>query len=104
MAEAAGGAVRGLRPLLTNRMVWIWVGVWVATRALILADVGFWDHVHRLHLQDVSNYDVWSHHLTRDGTFPSGEAWQYPPGAAMVMLLPRIGFADYGESFVALMF
>jgi len=91
-----------LRPLLRNRTLWIWIGVWVATRALILADVGFWDDVHRLHLQDVGNYQAWSNQLTRDGAFPSGEAWQYPPGAALVMLLPRVGFGSCADSFVAL--
>jgi hypothetical protein len=84
-------------------MAWIWIGVWVATRALIVADVGFWDHAHRLHLQDVGNYQVWSNHLTDAGSFPSGEAWQYPPGAGLVMLLPRVGFGSYADSFVALM-
>lgn len=84
-------------------MVWVWIGVWIATRALIVANVGFWDDVHRLHLQDVGNYEVWSHQLTADHAFPSGEAWQYPPGAALVMLLPRIGLAGYADSFVGLM-
>jgi hypothetical protein len=83
--------------------VWIGAGVWIATRALIVADVGFWDHAHQLRLQDVGNYQAWSHQLISDGAFPSGEAWQYPPGAALVMLVPRIGFGDYAESFVALM-
>src|SRR5262245_59089712 len=98
MARAAGAIGRELRALLTNRMVWIWIVVWVATRALIVADVGFWDHVHRLHLQDVANYDTWSHQLTA-GSFPSGETWQYPPGAALVMLVPRVGPWSYADSF-----
>lgn len=103
MARAAGGVLsRELRALLTNRMVWVWVVVWIATRALIVADVGFWDHVHRLRLEDVANYDTWSHQLTA-GSFPSGETWQYPPGAALVMLAPRVGPWSYADSFVGLM-
>lgn len=88
--------------LARNRLFWIWLGVWVATRALIVADVGFW-HDAGPRLQDVNNYEVWSHYLTAQGAIPGGEAWQYPPGAAYLMLLPRLGVGSYGESFVALM-
>jgi hypothetical protein len=92
-----------LRSILTNPMVWIWVGVWVATRGLMVADVGFWNHVSDLRLQDVNDYDLWSRHLTTNHDLPDGETWQYPPGAAFLMLLPRLGPGAYGESFVALM-
>jgi Glycosyltransferase family 87 len=80
--------------------VWIWLAVWLMTRALVVADVGFWGH---LHLQDVNNYDIWSHYLTAQHAIPGGESWQYPPGAAYLMLLPRLGPGGYGESFVGLM-
>lgn len=79
------------------------MAIWVATRALMVADVGFWDDVSGPRLQDVDNYAVWSHHLATAHAFPDGEAWQYPPGAAFLMLVPRLGFGTYGESFVALM-
>jgi glycosyl transferase family 87 len=82
--------------------VWIWLAVWLATRGLMVADVGFWHDVGP-RLQDVDNYDVWSHVLTARHALPDGAAWQYPPGAAFLMLMPRIGFGSYGESFVALM-
>jgi len=84
-------------------MAWIWVGVWVATRALMVAQVGFWDDFSGPKLQDVNNYEVWSDQLATEHAIPGGEAWQYPPGAAFLMLLPRLGFAGYGESFVTLM-
>lgn len=87
----------------TNRLVWIWLTVWIATRALIVSDVGFWHDVGHLRLEDVNNYDVWSHYLTANHAIPGGEAWQYPPGAAFLMLLPRLGPGTYGESFVGLM-
>jgi hypothetical protein len=92
-----------MRSILTNRMVWIWVGVWLVTRAFIVIDVGFWDHVSRLRLEDVNDYDTWSHYLTTAHAIPNDETWQYPPGAAFLMLLPRLGPGTYGESFVALM-
>lgn len=84
-----------MRSVLTNRWFWIGVAVWVATRALTVADVS--------HLQDVGNYEAWSHYLTSAHAIPGGEAWQYPPGAAWLMLVPRLGPASYGASFVGLM-
>lgn len=69
----------------------------------MVADVGFWDDVSRLRLQDVNDYDIWAQYLTTHHAIPSEETWQYPPGAAFLMLLPRLGPGTYGESFVALM-
>lgn len=92
-----------MRSILANRTVWIWAGIWVATRALMVAEVGFWDDVTGPKLQDVNNYEAWSNQLATEHAIPGGEAWQYPPGAAFLMLLPRLGFGTYGESFVALM-
>ncbi len=90
-----------------NRKTWIrlgvWLGVWLATRALIVADVGFWNHVSQLRLEDVNNYATWSDYLTTHHALPSGESWQYPPGAAFLMLAPRLGPGSYGEAFVGLM-
>lgn len=103
MSKATGRAREATRSILTNRMVWIWAGVWLATRGLIVSDVGFWNHVAQLRLEDVNNYQVWAHHLTARQALPDGPAWQYPPGAAFLMLLPRLGFGSYSESFVALM-
>jgi hypothetical protein len=103
MARAAARAADAIRSILSNRLVWIWAGIWLATRGLIVSEVGFWDHVAQLRLQDVGNYDVWSHYLTAKQAIPPGEAWQYPPGAAFLMLLPRLGPGSYGESFVGLM-
>ncbi len=103
MARAAAETKGALRSILTNPKVWIWVGVWVATRGLMLGEVGFWNHVSDLQLQDVDTYEVWSNYLATKHAIPGGEAWQYPPGAAFLMLLPRLGPETFGESFVALM-
>jgi Glycosyltransferase family 87 len=86
----------------TSRKTWIWLALWLSTRALIVAEVGFWASPH-LHLQDVGTYEHWSHHLTGDHAFPGGNAWQYPPGAGLLMLLPRLAPFGYGEAFVGLM-
>lgn len=83
-------------------MLWIWVVVWVITRALMVVQVGFWNHVSGIQLQDVNVYESWSNHLA-EYHMPTDEAWQYPPGAVFVMLLPRIGGAPFGQSFVVTM-
>ncbi|HEX6688149.1 MAG TPA: glycosyltransferase family 87 protein [Solirubrobacterales bacterium] len=92
-----------MRSILSSRTLWIWAGIWLATRGLIVADIGFWGHASHLQLEDVNNYDVWSHYLTAEHAIPDGRSWQYPPGAAFLMLLPRLGPGTYGESFVGLM-
>ncbi|HET7120517.1 MAG TPA: glycosyltransferase family 87 protein [Solirubrobacterales bacterium] len=85
-----------------DRKIWIWLAVWLATRALIVAEVGFWASPHP-RFEDVNNYEVWSHYITSHGAFPGGDAWQYPPGAGLLMLLPRLVPSGYGEAFVGLM-
>lgn len=91
-----------MRSLLGDRKHWIWFAVWMATRALIVAEVGVWATSHP-RLEDVNNYATWSHVLTSEGAFPGGDAWQYPPGAGLLMLVPRIFPGSYGEAFVGLM-
>jgi hypothetical protein len=92
-----------LRSLLSNRLLWIWLAVWVVTRAMILVQVGFWNHVGGADFQDVNAFETWSNFLATEHHMPTDEGWQYPPGAALVMLLPRIGGAPYAQSFVATM-
>lgn len=91
-----------MRSILGDGKTWIWLAVWLCTRALILAEVGFWATSHP-RLEDVNNYEAWSHVLTAHHAFPSGDAWQYPPGAGLLMLVPRLAPAGYGEAFVGLM-
>lgn len=90
-------------PLLRDRQVWIWGVVWLLTRGFILSQVGFWDKAGEVEFQDVDVFGGWSDHLVENGTLPNEEAWQYPPGAAFLMLLPRLGWGSFGESFVVLM-
>ncbi|HST68068.1 MAG TPA: glycosyltransferase family 87 protein [Solirubrobacterales bacterium] len=91
-----------MRSLLGDRKIWIWAAVWLATRALIVAEVGFWATAGP-RFEDVNNYEVWANYITSHDAFPGGEAWQYPPGGALLMLVPRIFPFDYGEAFVGLM-
>lgn len=91
-----------MRSLLGDRKTWAWLAIWVATRALIVAEVGFWATAHP-RFEDVDNYQAWSHVLTAEHAFPGGDAWQYPPAAGLLMLIPRLVPAGYGEAFVGLM-
>lgn len=78
-----------------------WAGIWVLTRLYMVAQVGFWNDVHGRDFQDVGTYEAWSGMLA-DGSMPGGDAWQYPPGASFLFLIPRIG-GDYGVAFIVLM-
>jgi hypothetical protein len=91
-----------VRSILRDRQTWIWLAIWLSTRALIVAEVGFWASPHP-RFEDVNNYETWSHFITGHHALPEGEAWQYPPGAGLLMLLPRLVPASYGGAFVGLM-
>ena len=91
-----------MRSILRDRQTWIWLAVWLSTRALIVAEVGFWAGP-QPRFEDVGNYETWSHYITGHHALPGGEAWQYPPGAGLLMLLPRLIPAGYGGAFVGLM-
>lgn len=88
--------------LLRSKKVWAWAAVWLATRFLIVAHVGFWNHAIGPQWEDVSIFNVWSNELAH-GVLPAEEAWQYPPGAGLLLLVPRIGWAAFGYDFVATM-
>ena len=88
--------------LLRSRKVWVWAALWLATRFLIVAHVGFWNDALGAQWEDVGIFNAWSDELGR-GVLPVGEAWQYPPGAGLLLVLPRVGWAAFGYDFVATM-
>jgi Glycosyltransferase family 87 len=92
-----------VRSLLSNRLVQVWIVIWIVTRALMVTQVGFWNQVSGVELQDVKTFEMWAHSLAIEHRMPLDENWQYPPGAAFVMLLPRLSGAPFGQSFVVLM-
>ena len=88
--------------LLRSRKVWVWAAVWLATRFLIVAHVGFWNDAIGPQWEDAGIFGIWSEELGH-GVLPTGDAWQYPPGAGLLLLLPRVGPAAFGYDFVATM-
>lgn len=79
-----------------------WIAVWVSTRMLMVVLVGFW-LPSGAHYEDLDLYGAWSQIMVDSGSFPNEELWQYPPGAAFLMLLPRLSFAAYQPSFLVLL-
>lgn len=76
--------------------------MWLLTRALVVAVIALWATTHP-RFEDVSHYERWSHVLTGEHAFPNVATWQYPPGAGLLMLLPRLSPVGYGGAFVGLM-
>jgi hypothetical protein len=108
MAEQALRAGKaGVHSILANRMLWIWGAIWVAALALMVVQVGFWNHVTGVNYQDTDQYSLWSEILAHQHTMPPEDTWQYPPGAAFLLLIPRIGVSWFGliyqQSFIVMM-
>jgi hypothetical protein len=80
-----------------------WVVTWVLTRAYMLAQIGLWDDVNGAEYGDVNTYEGWSNWISSMHLMPQEETWQYPPGAAFLFLVPRLGPLDYKLTFVLLM-
>ena len=80
----------------------LWGAIFIVGAFVMTVQVGFWNHVVGVSLADVNSYSSWSDLLVEHHILPPEPTWQYPPGAAFLMLVPRIG-GNYGHSFVALM-
>ncbi|WP_432094313.1 glycosyltransferase 87 family protein [Streptomyces sp. bgisy100] len=94
--------MRWHRPRTWPRDWLLLAGYWAASRLVMLALLrqGHGDIAGEVHVL----YQRWDGRL-RDGTFPVGDvAWQYPPGAAMVMIAPGLlPLLTYLQGFVLLM-
>lgn len=87
----------------SRHKLWVWAGAWLLSRFVILSLVGFFAHAQGL--EDVYLYKIWSQVLASEHHLPSGELWQYPPGAAFLLVLPRplLGVMSFGGAFVSTM-
>jgi hypothetical protein len=88
--------------LNTRFKVPIWIAVWIATRALMVVQVGFW-LPNGPQYQDVGLYHAWSQFMVDTEGLPNEDLWQYPPGAAFVMLAPRLSWAEFDPTFMVMM-
>jgi hypothetical protein len=105
MAGAKAKSEVWARALLTSPAFWAWVGVWLLTRALMVIQIGIWSD-QGANYGDVEFYKNWANTLVEHHQMPDEDSWQYPPGAAFLLLVPRLGAvfgASYQPSFVALM-
>ena len=100
--ERTDAGLRALRKALRSPKFWIVVAVWLITRAEIVGSVGFWYPDGPI-FEDVLRYHNWSNEIVANHALPASETWQYPPGAVLVMLLPRISGTGFPESFVVMM-
>ena len=83
----------------------LWILVWLLTRALMVIQIGIWSDFGP-NYGDVEFYKNWANTLVEHHQMPDEDSWQYPPGAAFLLLVPRLGSvfgASYQPSFVALM-
>lgn len=77
---------------------------WLLTRGLVVTLVFLIGRGDASRMQDVGYYLEVARHLLDTGTMPATEMWQYPPGAALVLVLPMLaGSAGYATAFVGLM-
>jgi hypothetical protein len=92
-----------VRAFYERHKLWVWAGAWLLSRLLILSLVGFFGHAQGL--EDVYLYKIWSASLAVDHHLPTGELWQYPPGAALLLIAPRplLGLMSFGGAFVTTM-
>lgn len=89
--------------LYERHKLWVWVGAWLLSRFTILSLVGFFGHAQGL--EDVYLYKIWSGELASTHHLPAGELWQYPPGAAFLLVAPRplLDLMSFGGAFVSTM-
>lgn len=85
---------------------WSATAAWVLTRTwLLLVTLGVLYNPYAIVTSDVSDiYAPWAE-ILRSGTFPVDDVmWQYPPGAAGVLLLPMLMVPlSYSHAFFVLM-
>jgi hypothetical protein len=75
---------------------------WIITRLLLVATMG--DVFYPTHglLGDIHLYARWAHGPLSHGHFPTGNTWQYPPGAAGVLGLPTALHLAYFPTALAI--
>lgn len=87
---------------MANRKYVLWGGIFLVAALVMAAQVGFWNHVTHVQLQDVTSYENWSDYIVQNHAPPTENTWQHPSGAAFLMLIPRLG-GNFGRSLVGLM-
>ena len=75
---------------------------WVLTRGTMLLLLGYLHPGTQASYQDVNVFLNWATRIAETHQLPGEPAWQYPPFAALVFLLPLLVAGHYAVTFIAM--
>ena len=90
------------RPRLAFRQIALVGVVWIVTRAIMLSEIGYWRKGTTVNYQDVDVFHDWASRIMSTHTIPPDPSWQYPPGAIVAFVLPRLFGDGYRGAFVGM--
>ena len=76
---------------------------WILTRFWMVSQLGYFHTGISVSYEDVNIFHAWAKSITSSGSLPTDDAWQYPPGAAFLFLIPWLNSSHYMVSFMMLM-
>lgn len=85
-----------------TRQILLVAAVWLATRGMMVSELGYWRRGTKVNYEDVFVYQSWASRIMSTHSLPGEPAWQYPPGAIVAFLIPRQFGGNYGAAFVAM--
>ncbi len=75
---------------------------WLVTRAIMLSELGYWRKGTTVSYQDVNVFHDWASQIMSAHAIPPDPSWQYPPGAIIAFVLPRLFGDGYRGAFVGM--
>lgn len=85
-----------------TRPVVLVAAAWIVTRALMLSELGYWRKGTTVSYQDVNVFHDWASRIVSTHSLPAEPSWQYPPGAVIAFLIPRLFGDGYRGAFVGM--
>jgi Glycosyltransferase family 87 len=94
----------GIVKMFDGRARYLWAAAmtWILTRALMVSELGYLRAGTKIEYQDVNVFQNWADRIFSTRLVPGEPAWQYPAGAVLVFLVPRVAPGHYGAAFVSL--
>ena len=90
------------RHRLARRQIALAAVTWLVTRAIMLSELGYWRKGATVNYQDVNVFHDWASRIMSTHSIPPEPAWQYPPGAIIAFVLPRLFGDGYRGAFVGM--